>query len=58
MQVQLSQTKYAKEVRALEGFFQMLHTNADRAFYGYNHVRKAIDIGAVHTLLLSDNLFR
>jgi protein pelota len=35
-----------------------LSTDADRAFYGYDHVRKAADLGAISTLLLSDNLFR
>lgn len=28
------------------------------AYYGYEHVMKAVELGAIDTLMLSDNLFR
>lgn len=31
----LSDTKAAEEIRALEGFYKMLHLEPDRAYYGY-----------------------
>ena len=58
VQSRLSDTKYAKEVRALDEFFSMLNNDPDRAYYGWDHVRKANEIGAVGTLLLTDSLFR
>lgn len=36
----------------------MLITDENRAWYGPDHVQKAIDRGAVGTLLISDSLFR
>ena len=54
----LADTKAVSEVRALESFFEMLNTDEHRAYYGYNHVRAALDMGAVATLLLVDGLFR
>lgn len=36
----------------------MLVTDENRAWYGPDHVQKAIDRGAVGTLLISDTLFR
>eukprot|EP00158_Paraphelidium_tribonemae_P004767 Partr_v1_DN26958_c0_g1_i10_m7030 putative pelota homolog len=58
IQTQLADTKYAKETKALESFFQMLNDNPDRAFYGLKHVSKAAEMGAISTLLLTDSLFR
>jgi protein pelota len=58
IQKQLSDTKYAQEVLILDRFFKMLNDDPDRAFYGWNHVRKAGERGAIGTLLLSDELFR
>eukprot|EP00741_Cyanophora_paradoxa_P014819 tig00020825_g14295.t1 len=54
----LSDTKAAGEVRALNSFHEMLSEDPDRAFYGYNHVQKACERGAIQTLLLADSLFR
>jgi protein pelota len=54
----LADTKAAAEIRALDQFHQMLGANPDRAFYGFRHVQRAAELGAVDTLLLSDNLFR
>jgi len=36
----------------------MLNEDQDRAFYGWDHVKKADERGAIGTLLLSDELFR
>ncbi|CAG8710254.1 5975_t:CDS:2, partial [Acaulospora colombiana] len=57
IQSQLSDTKYAKEVIALDRFYKMLNEDQDRAFYGWDHVKKAEERGAIGTLLLSDELF-
>ncbi|KAI8079940.1 pelota [Halteromyces radiatus] len=54
----LADTKAAREVQALDAFYQMLNTDADRAFYGYDHVAKAHERGAIGTLLVTDELFR
>eukprot|EP00742_Colponemidia_sp_Colp-10_P004952 GILJ01005290.1.p1 GENE.GILJ01005290.1~~GILJ01005290.1.p1 ORF type:complete len:434 (-),score=75.79 GILJ01005290.1:47-1348(-) len=54
----LADTKAASEVQALDSFYQMLEDDPNRAFYGYNHVRKAVDAAAVQTLLVTDALFR
>jgi protein pelota len=32
IQMRLADTKYAKEAKALDQFFQMLHTDVDRAY--------------------------
>jgi len=56
--VKLSDTKYAKETKAMESFFKMMQTDEDRAWYGPSEVEKAIEKGAVGTLLVSNSLFR
>ncbi|RHY91598.1 hypothetical protein DYB31_016717, partial [Aphanomyces astaci] len=56
--VQLEDTKAAGDVKCLDTFFEMLHTDQDRAYYGYNHVVRANDQNAVETLLIADSLFR
>lgn len=58
IQGQLTDTKYAQESEALDKFFKMLNENPDKAFYGWDHVKKAEDRGAIGTLLVSDELFR
>ncbi|SAM06297.1 hypothetical protein [Absidia glauca] len=58
IQAKLADTKAAREVQALEAFYQMLNADADRAFYGYDHVAKAHERGAIATLLVTDELFR
>jgi len=42
----------------LNDFYDMLKIDQDRAFYGMKHVQLAIERMAVHTLLLTDSLFR
>ena len=58
VQTRLADTKYAQEVKALDDFFQMLNNDPDRAFYGWDHIRKASEIGAISVLLVTDELFR
>ncbi|KAJ3035682.1 hypothetical protein HDV00_003569 [Rhizophlyctis rosea] len=55
---QLSDTKYAMEVKTLERFYLMLANEPARAFYGERHVRMAGETGAVEVLLVTDELFR
>ncbi|TIB84442.1 hypothetical protein E3Q06_02353 [Wallemia mellicola] len=55
---QLKDTKFAREGMMLDKFNKMLVTDENRAWYGPDHVQKAIDRGAVGTLLISDTLFR
>ncbi|RUS24975.1 hypothetical protein BC938DRAFT_472796 [Jimgerdemannia flammicorona] len=54
----LADTKAAREVEALNRFYHMLNHDADRAFYGFKHVMKANERGAIGTLLVTDQLFR
>lgn len=55
---QLSDTKAAGEVRALSDFNAMMSDDPDRAYYGPPHVKRAAAMGAIHTLLILDELFR
>lgn len=54
----LSDTKASSEVKALEGFYTMLQCDPDRAYYGIGHVERACEMGAIETLLVTDELFR
>ncbi|CAB3401866.1 unnamed protein product [Caenorhabditis bovis] len=54
----LSETKAQAEVKALNQFLELMSTEPERAFYGYNHVNTANKELAIETLLLSDSLFR
>jgi protein pelota len=54
----IADTKAARESAALAAFFEALHTDPDRAWYGPAHVAAAADAGAVATLLLSDSVVR
>jgi protein pelota len=58
MQIQLADTKYAMEVKYLQTFYRMLSVDPLRACYGYDHVFKASEQGAVETLMMTDALFR
>ena len=58
IQVKLADTKAASEVKALEKFRTILHTEPSRAFYGVKHIEKANEFQAIETLMISDNLFR
>jgi len=54
----LENTKAASENKALMDFFQMLNNQPERTAYGEAHVKRACNIGAIDTLMISDNLFR
>lgn len=51
-------TKAGRNIEALDQFFKMLHSNPDRAYYGYKHVVMAAENDAIETLLVTDDLFR
>jgi protein pelota len=54
----VADTAAAAEVAALDAFYAMMSADPSRAFYGPGHVRAAAELGAVQTLLLSDELYR
>ena len=54
----LQDTKAAQETKALQDFYSRLSTDSARAFYGSGHVMAAHELQAIHTLLISDRLFR
>ncbi|KAJ1949426.1 Translation factor pelota, partial [Dispira parvispora] len=58
VQSKLADTKAARETRALDEFYKLLNDNPDRAYYGYDHVVKASENGAIDQLLITDELFR
>ncbi|KAL3896617.1 MAG: hypothetical protein SGCHY_003961, partial [Lobulomycetales sp.] len=58
IQSRLADTKYALEVKSLDRFYQTLNMTPSRAFYGFKHVAAAVELGAVETLLVTDQLFR
>ncbi|KAI5780033.1 eRF1 domain 1-domain-containing protein [Geopyxis carbonaria] len=58
VRAKLSDTRFARESAAVDGFYRMLTTDEDRAWYGAKEVKKAVELGAVGTLLVSDELFR
>jgi protein pelota len=58
IQSQVADTKAVEDVKALETFFRMLHTDQDRAYYGLKHVTQANANMAIETLLITDELFR
>lgn len=54
----MADTKAVEDVKALETFFNMLHTDQDRAYYSYKHVVAANANSAIETLMITDELFR
>jgi len=58
VKTKLADTKFARESRAIDDFYKMLSTDELRAYYGPKHVARAVEAGAVGTLLISDSLFR
>lgn len=54
----MGDVKAADEVRALQGFYDMLSSDPDRACYGFAEVRAASEQLAVHELLITDSIFR
>lgn len=58
VQKRLNDTKYAREVNIFDEFQKSLNDDDDKAWYGPSEVAKAVEIGAVKYLLLTDTLFR
>lgn len=58
VQKKLSDTKFAKDVLVLDEFFKRLNDDDGRAWYGPQECSKAIAMGAVKNLLITDTLFR
>ncbi len=54
----VSDTKFAKEVAALDRFYKIIGEDETKAYYGPRHVEQVIDKGGNGTLLISDSLFR
>lgn len=50
--------KAVKDVQLLQQFFRMIDTDPNRAYYGYNQVKRADESKAIDTLLITDTLFR
>lgn len=54
----LSSAKYGHQLELLERFYDIMNKDDMRAWYGPKHVSKAVEMGAVDVLLISDSLFR
>ena len=55
---QIQDTKVVREVTVLNRFMRMISTDPHRAYYGYASVRRAQDLSAIDSLLVTDQLFR
>ncbi|KAH3686660.1 hypothetical protein WICPIJ_002368 [Wickerhamomyces pijperi] len=58
VQKKLSDTKFAKDVLILDEFFKRLNDDDCTAWYGPQECKKAVEMGAVKNLLITDSLFR
>ena len=58
VKTKLADTKFARESRAIDDFYKMIGVDELRAYYGPDHVIRAVEAGAVGILLISDSLFR
>ncbi|OBA23321.1 hypothetical protein METBIDRAFT_38160 [Metschnikowia bicuspidata var. bicuspidata NRRL YB-4993] len=58
VQKNLNNTKFAKEAAVFEEFQKVLNEDDGRAWYGPKEVVRAVESGAVKSLLLTDALFR
>ena len=60
--MRLKDTKYARETRLMDGFFDLMRKDEGKAWYGPREVEKAAEAGAVGrgggVLLISNGLFR
>ena len=52
----LRRVRYVEEKRIVQGFLDQIGHDTGLATYGENEVRRALDLGAVETLLLSEEL--
>ena len=58
VQDKLKETKCMDQIHSMQKFNDTLGSDSGRAWYGYNHVKRALQFGAIETLLVSDELFR
>lgn len=58
IQSKLADTKFAQEVKTLDRFYSLLNSDPAKAFYGFKHVSRATEQGAVEILMVADTLFR
>lgn len=58
LQTKISSTRFIKESRAMDAFYDMITADENRAWYGVKVVEKAVEKCAVQTLLVSNTLFR
>lgn len=58
VQKNLTDTKFAKEAAIFDEFQKVLNLDDGRAWYGPKETAKAVEMGAVKSLLLTDALFR
>ncbi len=52
----LAEAKISKEKKVLRSFFEELQAEPSKATYGVEDVKKALELGAVETILVSENL--
>lgn len=58
IQSQLRDTQFAREAIIFDEFQRTLNNDDDKAWYGPTEVTKAVEMGAVKYLLITDTLFR
>ncbi|CCX08802.1 eRF1 domain 1-domain-containing protein [Pyronema domesticum] len=58
VKARLQDTRFAKETAAVERFMEMITTDELRAWYGKGPVERAVEKGAVATLLVNDSIYR
>lgn len=58
VQKKLNDTKFAKEVIIFDSFQKSLNDEDNKAWYGPDEVRKAVELGAVKYFMITDTLFR
>ncbi|CCF59717.1 hypothetical protein KAFR_0H03070 [Kazachstania africana CBS 2517] len=54
----LKDTKYSKEAMVMDDFLRHLNDDDYKAWYGENEVRKAADMGAIDSILVTDSFVR
>ncbi|MFA5992706.1 MAG: peptide chain release factor aRF-1 [Candidatus Pacearchaeota archaeon] len=54
----LAEQQITKEKKIIENFFNTLGKNPDKAAYGYEKVKRALNMGAVQTLIVSEKVDR
>jgi len=54
----LVETKSMRETKVLQDFHRLLMTEPSRAYYGHDHVARAVERRAVQSLLITDVLFK